>query len=188
MNFFWSPFPGKQSAKIRGKFGENSEQNSGGNSGQKFEKFGELSFCHFSDLTNSALVGVSGPKNIFSSPPAADILRALYPHPASSDTPPPPSPYFQQKPIPPHTPPARTSPPFSPPQNRNKIKTYPKRPPSWAPPWDIPACAMTTKFLNNINLHFQNFTVMAVPRKKVFWMIFLSAPNAPHPSKPQTLF
>ena len=29
------------------KFGESSEQNSGGNSGQKFEKFGELSFCHF---------------------------------------------------------------------------------------------------------------------------------------------
>ena len=33
------------------KFGENSEQNSGQNSGRKFEKFGELSVCNFSDLT-----------------------------------------------------------------------------------------------------------------------------------------
>ena len=31
-------------------FGENSERNSGQNPGQKFEKFGELSFCDFSDL------------------------------------------------------------------------------------------------------------------------------------------
>ena len=37
--------------KKRGKFGENSEQNSGQNSGRKFEKFGELSFCNFSDLS-----------------------------------------------------------------------------------------------------------------------------------------
>ena len=32
------------------KFGENSEQYSGQNSGRKFEKFGELLFCNFSDL------------------------------------------------------------------------------------------------------------------------------------------
>ena len=43
-------FLGNKARKLLEKFGENSEQNSGGNSGQKFEKFGELSFCHFSDL------------------------------------------------------------------------------------------------------------------------------------------
>ena len=32
------------------KIGENSEQNSGRISGWKFEKFGEVSFCDFSDL------------------------------------------------------------------------------------------------------------------------------------------
>ena len=37
--------------KLLEKFGENSEQNSGQNSGRKFEKFGALSFCTFSDLT-----------------------------------------------------------------------------------------------------------------------------------------
>ena len=52
VNFFWSPFPTKRSTKTPQKFGENSETNSGQNSGQKFEKFGELSFCDFSDLRN----------------------------------------------------------------------------------------------------------------------------------------
>ena len=33
------------------KFGESSENNSGQNPGRKFEKFGELSFCNFSDLS-----------------------------------------------------------------------------------------------------------------------------------------
>ena len=51
VNFFWSPFPTKRSTKSLEKFGENSEQNSGQNSGRKFEKFGKLSFCSFSDLT-----------------------------------------------------------------------------------------------------------------------------------------
>ena len=37
--------------KILEKFGENPEQNSGQNSGRKFEKFGKLSFCDFPDLT-----------------------------------------------------------------------------------------------------------------------------------------
>ena len=53
VNFFWSPFPTKRSTKNPRKFGGNSEQNSGQNSGQKFEKFGELSFCNFSDLRKS---------------------------------------------------------------------------------------------------------------------------------------
>ena len=52
VNFFWSPFPTKRSTKTPQKFGENSERNSGRNPGQKFEKFGELSFCDFSDLNN----------------------------------------------------------------------------------------------------------------------------------------
>ena len=46
--FLWSrPFPGKRSTKILEIFGENSEENPGENSGRKF---GELSFCNFSDL------------------------------------------------------------------------------------------------------------------------------------------
>ena len=53
VNFLWSPFPTKQSTKnprkIRGKFGSKIREH---NSGRKFEKFGELSFCNFSDLTN----------------------------------------------------------------------------------------------------------------------------------------
>ena len=36
-------------------FGENSERNSGQNPGHKFEKFGELSFCDFSDLTHRGM-------------------------------------------------------------------------------------------------------------------------------------
>ena len=32
------------------KSSKHSEQNSGENSGRKFEKFGKLSFCNFSDL------------------------------------------------------------------------------------------------------------------------------------------
>ena len=49
VKFFWSPFPTKRSTKTPKKIGENSEQNSG----QKFEKFGKLSFCDFSELTNA---------------------------------------------------------------------------------------------------------------------------------------
>ena len=44
-------FPQNEARKLLKNFGENSEQNSGQNSVQKFEKFGELSFCNFSDLT-----------------------------------------------------------------------------------------------------------------------------------------
>ena len=54
---FWWIFSGlrlprNEARKILEKFGENSEQNSGKNSGRKFWKFGELSFCNFSDLTS----------------------------------------------------------------------------------------------------------------------------------------
>ena len=52
VNFFWSPFPTKRSTKTPQKIGENSERNSGRNPGRNFEKFGKLSFCNFSDLTN----------------------------------------------------------------------------------------------------------------------------------------
>ena len=41
-------FPRNEARKILKKIGENSERNSGQNPGQKFEKFGELSFCDFS--------------------------------------------------------------------------------------------------------------------------------------------
>ena len=51
VNFFWSPLPGKRSTKIplkiRGKFGAKF----GRKFGIKNRKFGELSFCHFSDLS-----------------------------------------------------------------------------------------------------------------------------------------
>ena len=43
-------FSRNEARKLLEKFGENSEQNSGRNSGRKFKKFGELSFCNFSDL------------------------------------------------------------------------------------------------------------------------------------------
>ena len=52
---FWWIFSGlrcprNEARKLLNKFGENSERNSGQNSGHKFEKFGELSFCDLSDL------------------------------------------------------------------------------------------------------------------------------------------
>ena len=53
VNFFWSPSPTKRSTRSPRKIRENSEQNSGQNSGRKFEKFGKLSFCNFSDLTTT---------------------------------------------------------------------------------------------------------------------------------------
>ena len=43
-------FPRNEARKLLKKLGEGSEQNPGNNSGQKIEKFGELSFCNFSDL------------------------------------------------------------------------------------------------------------------------------------------
>ena len=50
VNFSGLRFPRNEARKIFEKLEENSEQNSGQNSGQNFEKFGELSFCNFSDL------------------------------------------------------------------------------------------------------------------------------------------
>ena len=47
VNFFWSPFPTKRSTKNPQKIRGNSEQNSGQNSGRKFEKFRKLSFWNF---------------------------------------------------------------------------------------------------------------------------------------------
>ena len=46
VSFFWPPSPTKQSTKSPRKI----RRNSGQNSGRKFEKFGKLSFCNFSDL------------------------------------------------------------------------------------------------------------------------------------------
>ena len=60
MNFFCSLSPMKQSTKSPRKIREHSEQNSGQNSGRKFEKFGELSFCNFSDLTEEGKTCESG--------------------------------------------------------------------------------------------------------------------------------
>ena len=44
-------FPRNEARKLLKRFGGNSERNSGQNSGQKFEKFGELSDCDFPGLT-----------------------------------------------------------------------------------------------------------------------------------------
>ena len=62
-------FLGNEARKLLEKFGENSEQNSGGNSGQKFENFGELSFCHFSDLRNFPRWKFRPWKQILNQPP-----------------------------------------------------------------------------------------------------------------------
>ena len=55
---FWWIFsrlrlPRNETQTVLEKIGENSERNSGQNSGRKFEKFGKLSFCNFSDLIKS---------------------------------------------------------------------------------------------------------------------------------------
>ena len=50
VNFSGLRLPRNEARKLLKKFGENSEQNSGKNSGRKFEKFGKLSFCNFPDL------------------------------------------------------------------------------------------------------------------------------------------
>ena len=51
VNFPGLRLPRNEAQKLLKKFGENSEQNSGQNSGWKFPNFGKLSFCNFSDLT-----------------------------------------------------------------------------------------------------------------------------------------
>ena len=49
--FYGLRFPRNEARELL----KNSEQNSGQNSGQKFEKFGELSFCKFCDLATCAM-------------------------------------------------------------------------------------------------------------------------------------
>ena len=74
VNFFWSLFPTKPSTKtprkIRGTFGAELGQNSG----RKFEKFGELSFCNFSDLKE--MVGFSSFSFFFFSPHSKNPLES----------------------------------------------------------------------------------------------------------------
>ena len=53
---FWSVccglrLPGNKAREILERFSKNSEECSGANPGRKLEKFWELSFCNFSDLT-----------------------------------------------------------------------------------------------------------------------------------------
>ena len=50
MTFSGLRLPQNEAQKFLQKIEENSEQNSGQNSGRKFENFGKLSFCNFSDL------------------------------------------------------------------------------------------------------------------------------------------
>ena len=48
----WSSTPSRQPPfETSERFGEIVQENSGENPGGEFEKFGELSFCNFSDLT-----------------------------------------------------------------------------------------------------------------------------------------
>ena len=48
-NLFWSPFPTNNWGNFGAKFG----------AGRKFKKFGELSFCNFSDLKLSGMFAVA---------------------------------------------------------------------------------------------------------------------------------
>ena len=51
------------------------------------------------------------------------------------------------------------------------------------------ACAMPTKFLDNKICTLINFIVVAFPtKKKTFWTIFFSAPNAPPPQNHKCYF
>ena len=66
--FLVSSFPRNKALKILEKFGEISEQNSGQNSGQNFEKFGELSFCNFSDFNKQKYEQTGVSENPFCRP------------------------------------------------------------------------------------------------------------------------
>ena len=57
------------------KFGENSEQKTGQYSGRKFENFGKLSFCNFSDLNLWTLIG----QRVLTVPVSRLELRTLFP-------------------------------------------------------------------------------------------------------------
>ena len=57
VNFFWSPFPTKRSAKTpRKNSGKIRSKIRGKIRDETLKKFGELSFCIFSDLTKCALL------------------------------------------------------------------------------------------------------------------------------------
>ena len=73
--------PRNEARKVLEKFGENSEQNSGQNSWRKFEKFGKLSFCNFSDLTKYCNIRPSELKTLIShmsNKPRSTAKMALY--------------------------------------------------------------------------------------------------------------
>ena len=53
---------------------------------------------------------------------------------------------------------------------------------------DVGACAITTKCLDDKICTFKILFSWRFPRKKAFWTIFLSAPNAPAPLKTPNLF
>ena len=75
--FFWYPSPRNEAQKLLKKFGENSEQNSGQNSGRtgqnsgrKFETSGGLSFCNFCHPTIHCIAwSMSYDKNLSIYPP-----------------------------------------------------------------------------------------------------------------------
>ena len=58
VEFFWSPFSHRNEARKLLKIRENSEQNSG----RKFKKFGELSFCNFSTFLTQKIAAFSNHK------------------------------------------------------------------------------------------------------------------------------
>ena len=73
---FWWIFSGlclprNEARKVLEKFGKNSEQNSG----RKFEKFGKLSFCNFSDLKSNLKKWTLSFSSLFSRVPCFSSLR-----------------------------------------------------------------------------------------------------------------
>ena len=64
-------FPRNEAQKLLEKFGENSERNSG----QKFEKFGELWFCDFADLMKVGRLQTQ--RTLTGHPAVLKILRRL---------------------------------------------------------------------------------------------------------------
>ena len=82
LKFFWWIFSGlslprNEARKVLEKFGENSEQNPGQNSGRNIEKFGKLSFCNFPDLI-SFKRHERGFKNLTRSPGLAFCFTGLW--------------------------------------------------------------------------------------------------------------
>ena len=52
----------------------------------------------------------------------------------------------------------------------------------------VGACAMTTKFLDNKNFHFQNFIVVAFPTKTSVFGRFSSLPPSPSPPQKRKIY